>query len=92
MKMKKASLISKIVIAALVIYAVVSLVSTRSQLSAAEEKCNSLQEQVDDAMQTNSELQYAVDHSDDPETIEDVARNKIGLVKPGEKIFYDIGS
>lgn len=92
MKMKKASLITKTVIAALVIYAVVSLVSTRNQLSEAEKKCGELQEQVDDTMQTNSELQYAIDHSEDADTIEDVARNKIGLVKPGEKIFYDIGN
>jgi len=41
-------------------------------------------------VQENEELQYAIKHSTDPEIIEDVARNDIGLVKPGEKLFYDV--
>ena len=31
----------------------------------------------------------SVDHSEDDDMIESVAREKLGLVKPGEKIFYD---
>ena len=34
-------------------------------------------------------LQYQIDHSEDDDMIESVAREKLGLVKPGEKIFYD---
>ena len=37
----------------------------------------------------NAELQYQIDHSEDDDMIESVAREKLGLVKPGEKIFYD---
>lgn len=36
-----------------------------------------------------AELQYQIDHSDDDDMRESVAREKLGLVKPGEKIFYD---
>ena len=32
-----------------------------------------------------------LEHSDDPDALEDLARDKLGLVKPGEKVFYDIG-
>ena len=39
--------------------------------------------------QANAELQYQIDHSEDDDMIESVAREKLGLVKPGEKIFYD---
>ncbi|MEF9971098.1 MAG: septum formation initiator family protein [Oscillospiraceae bacterium] len=92
MKLKRASLITKIIILALVVYAGISLVSLKSQVSDAREKRDSLQTKVDDALQTNSELQYAIEHSDDPETIEDIARSKMGLVKPGEKIFYDVSN
>ena len=38
---------------------------------------------------TVAELQYQIDHSEDDDMIESVAREKLGLVKPGEKIFYD---
>lgn len=91
MKLKRAGIIIKIVILALVVYAGVSLITLKAQTAEAQEKRNELQQRVDETMQDNSELQYDIDHSTDPEIIEDVARNDIGLVKPGEKIFYDVG-
>lgn len=90
MKIKKTSLIIRIVIVALVLYAGISLVNLKAQTKKAEKQSGEFQEQVDDAVQENEELQYAIDHSTDPDVIEDVARNDIGLVKPGEKIFYDV--
>jgi len=92
MKFKRASLITKIVFLAIILYAGISLVSLKVQVSEAREKRDELQEKVDGVLQTNTELQYAIDHSTDPETIEDIARNKLGLVKPGEKIFYDVSN
>ena len=47
---------------------------------------------VDAALQENAELEYDVAHAGDPETIESIARTKLGLVMPGEKIFYDVGN
>lgn len=91
MKLRRASLITKIVILALVVYAGITLFSLRQQTADAEGKRSELQQQVDKALQENSELEYDIEHSTDPEIIEDIAKSDIGLVKPGEKIFYDIG-
>ncbi len=91
MKFKGASLITKIVILALVVYAGISLFSLRQQTAETQNKRDELQQQVDKLRQENTERQYDIDHSTDPEIIEDVARNELGLVKPGEKIYYDIG-
>ena len=90
MRVKRASLITKIVIAAIVLYAGVTLVSLKVQVAEARTQSAELHSQVSSAAQTNTELQYAIDHSTDAETIEDIARDKLGLVKPGEKIFYDV--
>ncbi|MGI5985492.1 MAG: septum formation initiator family protein [Clostridiales bacterium] len=92
MKFRRASLITKIVILAIILYAGISLVSLKVQISDARVKRDELQSEVDSVLQTNTELQYAINHSTDPETIEDIARNKLGLVKPGEKIFYDVSN
>jgi len=92
MKFKRAGLITKIVILAIIVYAGITLVSLKMQVSDARETRDALQSQVDGVLQTNTELQYAIDHSTDPNTIEDIARNKLGLVKPGEKIFYDVNN
>ncbi len=89
MKLKRASLVTKITILAIIVFAAISLVSINLQITQAQQKRDSLQKEVDSAMQTNTELQYAIDHSTDEETIEDIARGKLGLVKPGEKIFFD---
>ena len=87
MKFKKAGIITKIVIAALLVYAVVSLVTVRSKTAALNAQTQQLQQQVTDMMQSNSELEYKIEHSEDADTIEEIARDKLGLVKPGEKIF-----
>ena len=47
--------------------------------------------QVAQAQQENDALAYAVDHKDDPEVLEQVARDK-GFVKAGEKLFVDIAN
>jgi len=92
MKFRRASLVTKIVILAIIVYAGISLVSLKVQISDAREKRDELQGQVAGVLQTNTELQYAIDHSTDSETIQDIARDKLGLVKPGEKIFYDVNN
>lgn len=92
MKIKRASLVIKIVIVAIILYAGINLVTTKTQVSEARERRDALQIEVDNTMKTNLELEYAINHSDDEETLEDIARNKLGLVEPGEKIFYDVSN
>ena len=92
MKLRRASIITKIVIMALIVYAGISLLSLKGQISQAREEAAALQAQVDQTARENAELEYDIQHSEDPETIEDIARNKLGLVKPGEKIFYDVSN
>lgn len=71
------------------LYAVISLVMVHRQTRQLQDRAAVLQQQVSDMTQSNAELQYQIDHSDDDDMIESVAREKLGLVKPGEKIFYD---
>ena len=90
MKFKRSGIITIAIILALVVFAVIRLNTIRSQIEDAEAKNKELQEQYDILTQENAELEYETEHSTDPETIEDVAREKLGLVRPGEKIFVDI--
>ena len=91
MKLKRLGLLSTVVIIVLVVYSCVTMVSLKVQTDEARARRDELQTQVDRYNQENSELQYSIENSTDPEIIEDVARNDIGLVRPGEKIFYDVG-
>ena len=89
MKFKKASIFTKLVIAALMVYAVISLFMVHRQTRQLQDRAATLQQQVSEMTQSNAELQYQIDDSEDDDMIESVAREKLGLVKPGEKIFYD---
>ena len=88
-KFKKASIFTTLVIAVLMLYAVISLVMVHRQTRQLQDRAATLQQQVSEMTQSNAELQYQIDHSEDDDMIESVAREKLGLVKPGEKIFYD---
>lgn len=92
MKLKRAGIITKIIILALIVYAGISLVTLRTQVAETRAQKADLQAQVAEMTQANAALQYEIEHSGDASTIEDIARNKLGLVKPGEKIFYDISN
>ena len=92
MKLKRSSIFTKIVILALIVYGAVMLINTRNDITAAEAHRAELQEKVDDAAQRKAELDYDIAHAGDPEIIAEVARSKLGLVLPGEKVFYDLNN
>ena len=92
MKLKRSSIFTKIVILALIVYAAISLTTTKSRIATAEADRVLLQAKVDAALQENAELEYDIEHAGDPDTIAEIARSKLGLVMPGEKIFYDVSN
>lgn len=92
MKFKKASIFIKIVILALIVYASVTLTSVKGCIETAEADRAVLQAKLDIAMREKAELEYDIEHAGDPEIIAEIARTKLGLVMPGEKIFYDVSN
>lgn len=92
MKLKRAGIITKIVIFALIVYASVTLINLRAQIDAARSDQEALKAQVAEKESSNAELKYEIEHSDDNDTIADVARDNLNLVAPGEKVFYDTGN
>ena len=92
MKLKRSSILMKIVILALLVYAGIAIVTAKNRIAAAQADQAALQAQVDAALRENAELEYDVAHAGDQATIESIARTKLGLVMPGEKIFIDVGN
>ena len=92
MKLKRSSIFMKIVILALLVYAGISLVNSKNRIALAEADRASLQSRVEAVQRENAELEYDIAHAGDPDTIASIARAKLGLVLPGEKIFYDVSN
>ena len=90
MKLKKAGLITKIVILAIVAYMALSLVGMRGQVAAARTERDRMEEQVKNLSAANAAVKYEIEHNGETETIESIARDKLGLVLPGETVYYDI--
>jgi cell division protein FtsL len=88
LKTKKAGLLTKIVVFVLMTYAVVALWNLNSRIAHAKDEVTTLKQQVEDQVQQNAELSDAIKNSDDPEHRKDIARQKLGLLEPGEKVFY----
>ena len=92
MRLGRTNLLSKIVILVLVLHGGISLISLRQQVSEARGRRDDLQTEIGSVIEENSNLQFAIDNSTDSEIIEDIARNRIGLVRPDEKIFFDVSN
>ena len=88
-KTKRAGVLTKVVILAILIVVSIALLNLRSRLSAAEQTRGELQAQVDAQTQTNAALQEEIDNSDDPDTVLEVAKERLGLVNKDEVIFND---
>ena len=73
MKFKKASIFTKLVIAALMVYALISLVVVHQCTAQLQDRAAALQQQVSEMTQSNAELQYQIDHSEDDDAIGSVS-------------------
>lgn len=92
MKAVKASIYTKILIPALMLYALTGLFATRAKIAQAETLRQEKQAELRALEAENERLRYAIEHAGDPEVMEDAARRELGLVMPEDKLFYDIGN
>lgn len=91
-KTKKAGFLTKIVLVVLLVYAGVSLYTIQNQIRSAKDEQEKLAAQVDTLRHENDSLASDIADSDDPEKLRDVARSELGMVMPGERVFYDVSN
>ena len=87
MHTKKAGLLTKLVVLALLAAAAIGLLNVRGMILQAEAERAEMEAKVAQQTQINADLTDAVDNSGDPDRQADIARSKLGLVSPGEKVF-----
>lgn len=92
MRFKRSSLLTKLLILVLVVYATVTLVTLQSQITEKQALAEELQTRIDATNQENLRLEQAINALGTDAGVEAVARQKLGLVAKGEIIFYDVGN
>ena len=88
LRAKKVGLLVKIALLILRAYLIITLVNVRQQIGDAHAAIETLTEQVNDQTQANTELSNAIENRNDPSYLEDVARERLGLVAPNDRVFY----
>lgn len=91
MRFKRAGFLTKIVVLALLIYMATSLLDLQGQIQATQSQRDTLVQQVADQRLENQALAEAIEHSEDPEMLEQVAREK-GYVKQDEILIFDVAN
>ena len=85
---KRAGILIRIMLLAILVYMVFLLVHVRQQITATLAEIRTLTEEVADQIQTNTELTNAIENRDDPSFLKDVARERLDLVTPYDRVFY----
>jgi len=64
----------------------------RSQVESAEAQKAQLIAQVGTQQQSNDKMQKAIDGGGSQDQMEEIARDELGLVAPGDRVFYDVSN
>ena len=91
MGVRRAGLLTKIVVLILLIYMALSLIDVRGKIQGVQTQRDDLARQVTDQRLENQKLADAIANSDDPEMQEQVARDR-GYVEKDETLFIDVAN
>ncbi len=91
MEFKRAGFLTKIVVLVLLIYMAITLLDLQGKIQTVQLERDSLSRQVSDQRLENRKLEEAIANSDDPEMLEQVARDR-GYVERDETLFIDIAN
>jgi len=71
-------------------YFAISFVNVRLNISQREKQLAELKIELEQQLAENARLQGVIDGEDQEEYIERIAREKLGYVLPGEKVYYNV--
>ncbi|CCU77591.1 Cell division protein DivIC (FtsB), stabilizes FtsL against RasP cleavage [Halanaerobium saccharolyticum subsp. saccharolyticum DSM 6643] len=94
-RQKKDFLLNPVVIIIIVIIAVISVFNfyqNTTKINQIETQISEIETQIAKEKAKNEKLEKQIKNSDDNEYIEEIAREKLGLVKPGEKLLIPVES
>lgn len=86
--MEKKLILKKVIIAGCIVFFVFSYIRQSVTMNRIEKEIDSKQLQLDEVKQKNERLQDEVEkiNSDSSDYLEKLAREKLGMIKPGEKV------
>ncbi|MCD8047136.1 MAG: septum formation initiator family protein [Clostridiales bacterium] len=89
MKLKRSSFLSKLVVLILLVFMALTLLTVQGRIQTDQATLETYQAAVDQQKETNAALEGVIANNDDPDTVLEVAKDKMGLLEDGEVVFYD---
>lgn len=83
-------IIMRLVLIAIAIYAVITFISQQNTLNTYAAEKEQYSEQINTALQEQEELNTTLDNLNSTEYIEEIARNKLDMYLPNERVYIDI--
>ena len=91
-KTRKPKLFIIIAIVIFSVYAAINLINLQISINGQRELGDILSSELKTVLNDNAALQAAIESETDDETIARQAREKLGLVQPGERIIIDVSN
>ncbi len=78
----------RIILVALLLYSLTGFVTVSRELRQSELMAAQMRQQTEELRLLNGELKEKIAQGHSPEEMQQLARDRLGLVLPGEKLFY----
>ena len=91
-KTRSTSFILTLAIIVVIGYFVISLVSLQMEKNEKAQQLAQAQATLAEKQEKNDQLKSVLEEGDDSDYIERIARDVLGYVLPGERVYYDISS
>ena len=91
-KRARVGLLAGLAILILLFAAGYQLMDLRARLEVAHAEETALAERVAQQRQENAALEAALERGSDPEYLQELAREQLDMVSPGQKDFYDVSN
>lgn len=92
MKINIKKLLKKLFIIAFAIYVVITLINQQKILNTYNDSISSIEEDIIEATEYKESLISLKENSNSLEYIEKIAREKLNMYMPDEKVYIDVGS
>ena len=88
-KWKPQRVVTAVVVMIFALYFVYIMIWQQVTISKKNKEINALEEKVQTATQQTEKLEAELENLNDPAYLEQIAREKLGLVRPNERVFVD---
>lgn len=88
-KIAPGRLLAVVLVGLFVLYFIYIMIWQQVMLSKKNKEIDALEEKISAATQQTEQLKEQLSSMEDPEYIERIAREKLGLVRPNERVFVD---